>query len=500
MIRKFAAVFFAIAVLCGCSNLEETNAPKGWQTQEDNWYSVTIDGVNSGWAHEMIEVDSETGHLKTSKKQNLTLSRAGIELQIEVTSVFIETAKGKPISTVSVQETMGQSQETNWKFGEGTIEMTAVAGGAPVTKEIPAPEESWLTPQAAKRYFIEKLNEGLNAITYQTMAPELGPSVLTVVMTKKGESTQQVLGTETVVSSWEVVNDKMPIIGTEFYSPDGVNVGSSIDAGFGLIENTIMSKHDAMSPVNEVPELMVSLFVEPDQPIDNSASQLTLSVKSKDGSTLTLPSAGAQSVTQNEDGSVTVVVDLNSSGEATIEETQDESYLGVSAICDGSDEAVIAVAKEAIKSLPEDASDMQRALQLRAKVYEYIDDKGLSTAFASASQTVRDRKGDCSEHGVLLCGLLRASGIPSRGVMGLVYVPEFGAPNGVFGWHMWTQALIDGKWVDLDATLPVPYTVGHITTVTSSLSDEDFAVEMNGILSTIGNIEIEVVSDDPKDE
>ena len=33
---------------------------------------------------------------------------------------------------------------------------------------------------------------------------------------------------------------------------------------------------------------------------------------------------------------------------------------------------------------------------------------------------------------------------------------------GQLGWHMWSQALIDGHWHDLDATLQLPYTVGHV--------------------------------------
>jgi hypothetical protein len=79
--------------------------------------------------------------------------------------------------------------------------------------------------------------------------------------------------------------------------------------------------------------------------------------------------------------------------------------------------------------------------------------------------------------------------------MGMVYAPSIGGPNGVFGWHMWSQALIDGKWVDLDATLTTPFSVGHIATVTSSLSDEDFGAEMGGILAIIGNLEVEIVDE-----
>ena len=78
--------------------------------------------------------------------------------------------------------------------------------------------------------------------------------------------------------------------------------------------------------------------------------------------------------------------------------------------------------------------------------------------------------------------------------MGMVYVPNLGGPNGVFGWHMWSQALLDGAWVDLDATLKTPFSVGHIATVTTSLADEDFAAEMGGIITTIGNLEVEIYS------
>lgn len=491
MYRCFALlVFFLAPSVCA-----------DWTVQEEHWYSVTIDGVKSGWAHEVVEVEGETGDLKTEKMQTMTLSRGGMELTIAVTTSFIESAEGKPISVSSTQEAMGSSQTTSWKFVDGTIEMTTAAGGQPIVKKVPLPKEPWLTPQAVKRLFMKKMNESVSAITYQTMSPELGPAVITVVMTKKGETTQDVLGKEVSVTVWETVNDKMPVIGTEWYSHDGTNVGSSINAGFGAIENRLMPKHDALSPVNEVPELMVSLLVEPNLPIDIEETKLTMLVKSKDGSSIELPSVGMQHVSGNNDGTATVVVDLENPIEATEQELQDPHYLEASALCDGTDEAVVAIAQDVLSAMPDGSSDMDKALALRAKVFYFIEEKDMSTAFASASQTARSKRGDCSEHAVLLCGLLRASGIPSRGVMGMVYlperyVPEIGGPNGAFGWHMWSQALIDGKWIDLDATLPVPFTVGHITTLTSSLADEDFATEMGGILPTIGNLKVDVLAED----
>jgi len=388
---------------------------------------------------------------------------------------------------------MGMAQTTKWVFGEKTLEMTTEAGGDPIVKQVPLPKGNWLTPNAVKKMFTERMASGANSITYQTMTPELGPTAITVVMTKTGEKKQDVLGSEQTVTAWGTVNDKTPVTGTEYYTVEGMHVGSSVDAGFGAIDNKVMTKFDALSPVNEVPELMVSLFVEPNKPIAKHAKRLTMKVTTKDGSKVELPSVGMQHATTNEDGSATLVIDLGVPSTATKMEIANKAFLAPSSICDGSDEAVRAIAHEALVSLPEDASTRDQALALRAKVHDFIDEKNMSTAFASASQVARTKEGDCSEHAVLLCGVLRAAGIPSRGVMGMVYVPQFGGPNGVFGWHMWSQALLDGTWVDLDATLKTPYSVGHITTVTTSLADEEFVAEMAGIIATIGNLEVEVL-------
>ncbi len=467
-----------------------------WQSQEEHWYGVSIDGAKSGWAKEVIETDGDL--IRTMKSQEMTLSRGGVAISIHITTEFIETTDGTPVSVRSVQEAMGQSGETTWVFKKDNIEMTSIAGGTPILKAIELPDTKWLTPQGVRKLFVSKLKEDVNEITYQTMSPELGPKVVTILMKKLGEEEREILGETVPITIWETSNDILPMVGTETYTNEGTSVESKMDASIGVFLSTIMSEHEAMSPLNEIPELMVSLFVEPNKPIQNDSSRetLTLKVKAKDGSKLTLPTSGAQRAVTQEDGSVVLQINLGAPVVATESELNNKEYVAASALCDGNDPAVAAIAAKAIADLPEGASDLDKALALRSKVYTFISDKNMSTAFASASQTARDKKGDCSEHGVLLCGLLRSVGIPSRGVMGMVYVPDFYAANGVFVWHMWSQALIDGKWIDLDATLRLPYTVGHIATTTTSLADDTFAAEMGGLITTIGNLEVEVVMDD----
>jgi len=67
---------------------------------------------------------------------------------------------------------------------------------------------------------------------------------------------------------------------------------------------------------------------------------------------------------------------------------------------------------------------------------------------------VRTRKGDCTEHAVLLVALARAAGIPARTVSGFVYVSTLGRTQDVLGGHQWAQLYVHGQWVDFDAAIP----------------------------------------------
>ena len=487
MIRK--ALFFVL-IFASISAAD-------WQIVEDDWYGLTISDAKSGWLHITLEED---GNLyRSTSTQQMELSRGGVLIEIEVVNEFIETKDGKPVSVHTVQAAMGQVSESTWKFTDTEIEMTSVAGGAPVTNKMPLPKGDWMTPQVVDRYFKEQLIKGVSTIAYQTLSPELGPTVITVVLTKLSEGDRVVMGETKKVSTWKTENDAMPITGIDSYDSTGKKIETAMNAGFGEMKNILMSKQSAQSPVGEVPELMVTMFIEPDQkiPSDGSVRKIEMIAKSKDGRSVVFPTSGYQTATANKDGSCTVVLDLDQPQVATAEEMSDPQYLAKTALCDGTDAVVITLAKQAVKNLPANASTFDRAEAMRAFVYQFITNKGFGNAFASASQVARDPSGDCTEHGVLLCGLLRASGIPSRGVMGVVYVSpdlaNFGKANGVFGWHFWSQALVDGKWMDFDATLSKQFNVGHIASTTSSLKAESVNADMAGIMAFIGNTEIEVV-------
>ncbi|MGQ9677893.1 MAG: transglutaminase-like domain-containing protein [bacterium] len=63
----------------------------------------------------------------------------------------------------------------------------------------------------------------------------------------------------------------------------------------------------------------------------------------------------------------------------------------------------------------------------------------------SALDVLQSLKGDCNEHSVLYAALARAVGIPSKVVVGLVYL------DGAFYYHAWNEVYLN-NWVPIDAT------------------------------------------------
>jgi hypothetical protein len=105
----------------------------------------------------------------------------------------------------------------------------------------------------------------------------------------------------------------------------------------------------------------------------------------------------------------------------------------------------------ALKIVGNAAYNVQRMRRLRGFLTDYIDSKGLDVEYASALETMQSRRGDCTEHAVLLAALARSLHIPARVVTGLVYVDRYGDAERVFIPHAWVQAWVEGRWVSYDS-------------------------------------------------
>lgn len=97
-----------------------------------------------------------------------------------------------------------------------------------------------------------------------------------------------------------------------------------------------------------------------------------------------------------------------------------------------------------------DARKMALLTQRAAGVIIRVD----FTGHRSALETLRTRRGDCTESAALLAAYGRAAGIPTRVANGLAYSREaYHGVSNVFMPHSWVLAWVDGQWRSFDAAL-----------------------------------------------
>ncbi len=163
-----------------------------------------------------------------------------------------------------------------------------------------------------------------------------------------------------------------------------------------------------------------------------------------------------------------------------------EKYLKPTSLVQSDDPQIVSIAQE-IRKKNTDAWALSKALE--KWVNNHLTEKSLNVAFASAKETLETREGDCTEHATLLVALLRAAGLPARAAEGLVYAQSIGG----FGYHMWTEVYLNGRWYDLDATRPGALTDATHIQMGASAMDESTAVDLSTqILKYLGQFQIEV--------
>ena len=490
--RHFAFALAMMFALIAHATAQQTR-PSAWKTVSEHWYVLELNGGKIGWSSSHTE--SNDHQFRTSQQSHLTMARGETVKAIDQKEVFIETADGAPVSIQYTQATGTQPIHIEWQFSKNTVKQSTRESGRTTTKDIPIPEGSWLMPEAVRRFTQEAIRTHKTSLTYRTIDPESNLKVIETSSVRQGESTLQVNGKSIPLTVWKTTSNDWPgVERMDKFDDSGDMVWEEVPTGLGKIITILSDKQHATLESGPPQEIVMRTFVQPDKPISNplQSTRARFKLTVKDGQMPTLPSAGAQKFEKgSDDKNATVTVDVESEQPAAEADLTDKEYLQDSPMVDFTDPRVKSLAETGIKGAGAGLSN--RAEALRRFVHQFIQTKNLDTAFASASETARTKSGDCSEHAVLLCALLRASDIPARVASGMIYAESFMGKQGIFGWHMWTQALIDGRWVDFDATLTRRFNAVHILTGVSSLRDGLGASDMAAMLQLIGNVEISVL-------
>jgi transglutaminase-like putative cysteine protease len=476
-------------------------APAAFEPSE-HWYVLELLGQRAGHARAWSVL--RNGNIVTGMDMNMEVKRGRDSVKISMNTEFVETPDGTPVSTRKVMNTGTSEQIEEGLFTPDGITITSTQGKVQRTRTAPRPEGQWLTPDAARRQIADALRRGDETITTRTLDPSSGTKVLTISRKVLERTTAQALGKAVPAVKWESVVDTFGgLKATELVAPDtGVPIRTEMNMGF-LKMTMIQADRDLARSRLSPPELLNSTLVIPTGKIDDPRTPTRRSyvLRAKEGDLPDLPSSPTQRVERLDATSVRVIVDPMAIDAAAPEMLNDAALLAPlldsSVSLRADDPEIAAFAADALKRLPPDASDQDKAERLRRRVHSFIENKDFSVGFATASETVRTRTGDCTEHAVLLAAALRSAKLPARVVSGLVYLYFPDAKREVFGFHMWAQALIrtpeGAQWVHLDATLPdTAYDGTHIALSLSNLNDDDTQNFLVTLAPIIGRLAIEI--------
>ena len=131
---------------------------------------------------------------------------------------------------------------------------------------------------------------------------------------------------------------------------------------------------------------------------------------------------------------------------------------------------------------PQDTSDVKMK-KIIHWVYRYLEKQPVLSV-SNAVETLARKKGDCTEHAVLVAALGRAAAIPTTIETGLVY------QRGRFYYHAWNVFLID-EWnreITADAVFDqIPADATHIRFVRGE------AQEQLDLIGLLGRIKLEII-------
>jgi transglutaminase-like putative cysteine protease len=498
MHRFLSALAVLVAVLWSTS----ARAQEPVEVLLDDWSVVSISGGEVGYSHTRTERrgSGDTATFHTTLATRMRIKRLGAEIVIESDQTHVEAASGAPLTIESRTRMSTQETHTAVRFegGKAFVTKTVMDQSRETVLDVPA---DLVGPAALVRLTKARLDEVGAAFELSSWSADVDRHVAMriVVMAaedvagpdgverlRRYDTTAEVMG-PVVTSSWvdangDVVRTSATVMGMKMESrrTTAEQARAAYEAGSALSPDVFAASliaADAFLPRPRAADRALLLITPRRAGVElgelADARQRVLGTRD-DGAlelevTRRAPPAGRTGVRP--------LVDAP----AELAET-----LGASSMIQSDHELIVRTAAEIVG----EERDAWRAAQaIERWVEANVTDKSLDVAFASALEVCTNRSGDCSEHAVLLCALARASGIPSRVAMGLLYL------GGIWGGHAWTEVWIDGEWYALDGTLGHGSVDAlHLTVARMALADGSPANEFANLARVMGEIDVDVLS------
>jgi len=495
--RKFlsgailAVLFLAAAVPGACAGQEG-------DVINEHWGVMRISGDEAGWIHEKIFKIVKDGrvHYRSETATSMEMKRFGQKVSVLEEGWALEDAEGRLVrmqrkSIMSETETI---YEIEVQGSKALFTITTMGKARP--NSIPW-DPAVVGPMGI---YFQRIKEGFEpgtTYTYKSFAPEYAKAATMTVVIEGLEETELLDGESAELIHAVSTMDLLPGIDMhEWWTDKGHYMKTSMNMVGLTLETLRAGEKRAMTTGSA--ELKTDVLIESmarsniNLPNPYSLDFILYSFEAKDAS-LGLPENLddlRQKVLGSGPNTARVLIKAVVPGSSQKRPMTDppgelREYLDPNPFLQCDDPALIAKALEVVGN---ETDAWKAACLLERFVFEYISDKNFGTAFASASEVLENRSGDCSEHGVLLAALCRAAGIPSRVAMGYMYL------GGIFGGHMWVEVWIEGGWYAIDGVMGIGRVdPTHICFTTSSLRDGGLGASFAQAVQGLGNLKLTIL-------
>jgi hypothetical protein len=479
----------------------------GTKVVSETWQATYLQGARIGHTH--TRVTESGGVITLTRSIRLTVKRYGSVLPIEIEQTCTERSDGS-VLTLGLNQSLGKDKQTSMTARVEGKKLFIKTGSAERRTDW---DESCLGLYAQEQAFVR--NKSKPGDTFRLSTFELSAEIplgLKVTLKPAEEVDRLVLKDETIqrekvnLVRAEIVSDKLWIGGKETQLPpktvwlddEGHVIREQFEfPGLGMVTQYTTSKeaatHEAIAP-DLLPDLGMNIMIPLNKEIANpyETQQAIYRIKAD--------VEGGAPFAQDERQQIKLplgktfelwVQSVRGPGDRSAKVPTGKEfaeYIEPNRFIDSDNERIKTLARTIVGN---EKQPYEMAIKLEKGVHDRMQfDAGVG--FPPASQTAREFRGDCRQHALLLAALLRASGIPSRTALGVIYTREPGK-GPVFAFHMWTEAYVGGRWLALDAIQGKGF-VGatHLTMVHHSWAGTQTLAPLLPIAGVLGKLKIEV--------
>jgi hypothetical protein len=482
----------------------------------EQWAVLVLAGHPCGYGSVITtqEPNSNPPRYRTESDTVFVVKREGTRLKMDDASTVVEDADG---GVVSFSQTLNE--------GGSKVEVHGVRAGDDLvvtsrgqTERYHVPRLAALGPEAIQRLSDAIPLQAGKTFSFNTFSPDEPQTPVVEAGTIVGQENHDVRGKTMKLWKLTVTNTGLPGVPTLTWVDDQSNEVETVETlpGIGEMHEYTTDRSECMQQP-EGAEVFANSLVSPDKAMPNPDDlyQATYKIMTTDLNTkMSLWNQGEQRVISSEPGATVVAVtaipfhaaDAGYSLPAP-DTAQTHPYLVASAYLESDNPDIKKLAQEAVG--PE-KNPVEAAHKIEQFVAGYIVKKDLNVIFGSAEDTAKSREGDCTEHAVLCAAIGRAAGLPTRCVVGLGYIPPGEAAptianavdnhTGLFGFHMWAEALVaPDRWMPMDAALG-SFDVGHIAIFKTPLDGINPMTDSESVATLIADLHISVLSTVTKEQ